>query len=66
VIFLPQRKPVDVDLSIHSPSLSGAVKNLPRSAFDLYTPRWVKGRGTTKVNVSTITLNYNAAHCKNP
>lgn len=30
-------------------SLPGAVKNSPRSTFDLYTPRWVKGRGTTKV-----------------
>ena len=38
-------------------SLPGAVKNSPRSTFDLYTPRWVKGRGTTKVccsgNIST-------------
>ncbi|KAI0084414.1 hypothetical protein BDY19DRAFT_898530, partial [Irpex rosettiformis] len=32
----------------------GAVKNLPRSPLDLYTPRWVKGRGTTKVGLCPI------------
>ncbi|KAI0338168.1 hypothetical protein BDW22DRAFT_1338486, partial [Trametopsis cervina] len=35
-------------------SLPGAVKNEPRSEFDLYTPRWVKGRGTTKVGLCPI------------
>lgn len=29
--------------------LSDATFNPPRDAFDLYTPRFVKGRGTTKV-----------------
>ncbi|KAH9917769.1 uncharacterized protein B0H18DRAFT_938232 [Fomitopsis serialis] len=31
--------------------LSDATFNSPRDAFDLYTPRFVKGRGTTKVGL---------------
>ncbi|KAI0687811.1 hypothetical protein BC835DRAFT_377224 [Cytidiella melzeri] len=35
-------------------SLPGAIKNIPRSPMDLYIPRWVKGRGTTKVGLCPI------------
>ena len=38
--------------------LSDATFNPPRDAFDLYTPRFVKGRGTTKVRFC-VTANAN-------
>ena len=34
--------------------LAGASYNEPKSAWDLYTPRFVKGRGPTKVSMSRV------------
>ena len=33
------------------PSVPEAISNPPRDAFDLYTPRFVKGKGTSKVRL---------------
>ncbi|KIP01999.1 hypothetical protein PHLGIDRAFT_122849 [Phlebiopsis gigantea 11061_1 CR5-6] len=33
---------------------AGATSNAPRSQYDLYTPRWVKGRGPTKVGMCPV------------
>lgn len=32
----------------------GGIYNIPRSALDLYTPRFVKGKGTEKVGLCPI------------
>ncbi|KAK7681982.1 hypothetical protein QCA50_014945 [Cerrena zonata] len=36
------------------PGLSGSTWNEPKTPFDLYTPRFVKGRGVTKVGLCPI------------
>lgn len=41
-------------------TLGGAVPNAPRSALDLYTPRWVRGRDGTKVNMCSRPLEKHA------
>jgi hypothetical protein len=38
----------------HRPKLGNAAYNPPRDAFDLYTPRFTKGIGRTKVGVCPI------------
>ncbi|KAI0942422.1 hypothetical protein AcW1_003058 [Taiwanofungus camphoratus] len=40
-----------IDTSITIKGLSDATLNPPRNAFDLYTPRLVKGKGSTKVGL---------------
>lgn len=37
-------------------SLKNAVFCKPGSAFDLYNPRWVQGRGRSKVQVTALNL----------
>ncbi|KAL1943758.1 hypothetical protein VTO73DRAFT_4203 [Trametes versicolor] len=40
--------------NITAPKAADGLANPPRDAFDLYTPRFVKGRGTTKVGLCPI------------
>ncbi|KAI0695669.1 hypothetical protein C8T65DRAFT_664881 [Cerioporus squamosus] len=51
----PVSSVIDVELAaVHKvpvPKVPDALPNAPRDAFDLYTPRFVKGRGTTKVGL---------------
>jgi hypothetical protein len=37
-----------------APPAPGACPNAPRTLFDLYTPRWVRGRGAGKVRAITL------------
>lgn len=53
VLFLAPRLWLISSLAPSPSALPGATPNLPRSALDLYIPRWVKGRGTTKVRFCT-------------
>ncbi|KAI0819706.1 hypothetical protein BC628DRAFT_1401141 [Trametes gibbosa] len=54
----PVSSVVDRDLAtahnLTVPRVPDSVSNPPRDAFDLYTPRYVKGRGTSKVGLCPI------------
>ncbi|RPD72920.1 hypothetical protein L226DRAFT_524382 [Lentinus tigrinus ALCF2SS1-7] len=51
----PVSSVIDVDThKIPVPKVPDALPNAPRDAFDLYTPRFVKGKGTTKVGLCPI------------
>ncbi|KAI0631589.1 hypothetical protein C8Q77DRAFT_1127766 [Trametes polyzona] len=54
----PASSVVDADLAaahnIRAPKVPDGVPNPPRDALDLYTPRFVKGRGTSKVGLCPI------------
>lgn len=54
VVLPPIVVTVDVLISPGRSGLSGAAWNKPRSALDLYTPRYVKGRGPTKVSFASL------------
>ncbi|KAI0758654.1 hypothetical protein BD413DRAFT_599210 [Trametes elegans] len=49
---------IDTDLAaahkFSGPKVPDGVPNPPRDGFDLYTPRFVKGRGTSKVGICPI------------
>ncbi|OSX62849.1 hypothetical protein POSPLADRAFT_1046241 [Postia placenta MAD-698-R-SB12] len=45
----------DSDKYLTCKGLSDATFNPPREPFDLYTPRFVKGKGATKVGISAMT-----------
>ncbi|KAI0653118.1 hypothetical protein C8Q70DRAFT_1038514 [Cubamyces menziesii] len=54
----PVSSVIDIDLAeaydIGLASVSDGTPNAPRDALDLYTPRFVKGRGTSKVGLCPI------------
>ncbi|KAH9895805.1 hypothetical protein C8Q73DRAFT_689543 [Cubamyces lactineus] len=54
----PGSSVIDADLAqaynIKIPTVSDGTPNAPRDALDLYTPRFVKGRGTSKVGLCPI------------
>ncbi|KAI0328945.1 hypothetical protein GY45DRAFT_1305770 [Cubamyces sp. BRFM 1775] len=51
----PVSSVIDVDLAdIKIPTISDGTPNAPRDGLDLYTPRFVKGRGTSKVGLCPI------------
>jgi len=49
-----RRFPVSSYQTPNSPKISGATFNTPRSNFDLYTPRFVKGSGREKLGLCPI------------